>query len=114
MKRLLFLGGASLLLTGCASVRDTVVFWSRGSEIESAQASAFSLGIDVTDESYAETLKRWPYITRNGLQRRALLYSLLRSQNRSLAPWYDLSAEEDLSAELAQIAALRAAPHNVF
>ncbi len=93
-------------LCSCASISEHVVFWARADKIEAAKASSARVGLQVDDEAYRESLKRWPHISDAGLQRRALLYSLLKAQNQSLEPWLLLSAQEDLSLELAQIASL--------
>lgn len=102
-----------LIFEGCASVKEDIVFWSRQGEIENARTQASLAGIDVQDEAYRESLKRWPFISSAGLQRRALLYSLLKTSGQSLAPWASLSSSEDLNLELSQIVDART-PRNVF
>ena len=94
-------------LCSCASLSEQVVLWSRQGQIESAQTRSAELGLLIGNEAYQASLKRWPFISDAGLQRRALLYSLLKSQNASLNDWHNLSEQEDLNLELAQIAGLR-------
>ena len=94
-------------LCSCASLSEQVVWWSRESEIEAAQARSQDLGLSVDDEAYRASLKRWPYISEAGLQRRALIYSLLKAQAKGLESWQTLTESEDPSLELAQIADLR-------
>jgi hypothetical protein len=94
-------------LCSCSSLSQQVFFWSRSGQIQLAQERSAQVGLVVGDEAYEESLKRWPYISNAGLQRRALLYSLLTAEGLSLEPWLQLKEEENLNLELAQIAKAR-------
>ena len=97
----------TVALCSCASLSEQVVLWSRGDEIEVAQVKSAELGLAVDEAGYEASLRRWPYISSAGLQRRALLYSLLQARGQGLRAWESLTAEEDLNLELAEIEKLR-------
>lgn len=102
-----FILALPFLLPACASVQEQAILLIRRGHIQSVQTDSYWQGIDVEEEAYTETLKRWPRISDSGLQRRAIIYSMTKAQGRPLDSWYKLSEEEELKREIAALAFLR-------